>query len=106
MTTLEERAAEMPRLIPSRLAAACALAIAILLPTAAVAPAKSVRANLRVVGKGGKVLAEKTLATGAVTIPTSKSATCFGKGTGGSGKGYKTKAPTALGLLAQASKSV
>lgn len=94
----------MPRLVPFRLGAACGLALILLLATTAAASAKSVRADLLVIGKNNKVLAEKTLSTGAVKIPTSKSATCFGAGTGGSGKAYRTGGPTALGLLAQASK--
>jgi hypothetical protein len=95
----------MPRLIPSRLAAACALALILALSSAALAVAKGTRAELRVVNAAGKSLAEKTLKTGTVTIPTSPKATCLGKGTGGSGKGVKVKGATALGLLAQASKS-
>src|SRR5262249_53116081 len=101
----EERVASMPRIAPFRLAAACALAIALLCSTAAVAAAKGVRADLRVVGAGGKVLAEETLQTGTVKIPTSPKATCLGKGTGGSGKPATVKGPTALGLLAQAARS-
>jgi hypothetical protein len=95
----------MPRLIPFRLVAACGLALILLLSTTAVASAKNVRAHLLVVGKAGKVLAEKTISTGPVAIPTSKAATCFGAGTAGSGKKYPTKSPTALGLLSQAAKS-
>jgi hypothetical protein len=92
-------------LIPFRLGAACGLALILLLSTTAVASATSVRANLLVVGKAGKVLVDKSISSGAVNIPTSKSATCFGAGSGGSGKAYKTGAPTALGLLSQAAKS-
>jgi hypothetical protein len=95
----------MPRLIPFRLVAACALAFALALSTAAVAVAKGVPADLRVVGSGGKVLAEKTLITSTTSVPTSPKATCFGKGTGGSGKAVTVKGPTALGLLAEAAKS-
>ena len=95
----------MPRLIPFRLAAACALALLLLLSTVAVASAKKVEAELRVVGKGGKVLDEETLATGTTKIPTSHKATCFGKGTGGSGKAAKIAGATALGLLGQAAQS-
>src|SRR4051795_11945664 len=68
MTTLEERAASMPTLVPIRLAAACALALLLLLSTAAIASAKKFKADLRVVAKG-KVLAEKTLKTGTSSIP-------------------------------------
>ncbi|HEX3735532.1 MAG TPA: hypothetical protein VHU86_10335 [Solirubrobacterales bacterium] len=72
---------------------------------AASALAKGVSADLRVVGKGGKVLTEQTLSTGTAKITTSKKATCFGAGTGGSGKSVTIKGATALGLLGQASKS-
>lgn len=98
----------MPTLIPSRLAAACALAFALVLAAAAVAaagPAKGVPAELRVVGSGGEVLAERTLKTGTTSVPTSPRATCFGAGTGGSGDPVTIKGATALGLLAQAAKS-
>jgi hypothetical protein len=94
----------MPRLIPFRLAAACALALMLLLSTAALASAK-VPANLRVVGSGGKILAEKALKTGTTSVPTSRKATCFGKDTAGSGKSVTIKGATALGLLGQAAKS-
>lgn len=94
----------MPRLIPFRLAAACALALVVSLLPAAAAVAKGVPAELRVVGKGGKVLSEQTLRTGTVSVKTSRAATCFGAGTGGSGKAAKIKGATAMGLLAQAAK--
>jgi hypothetical protein len=93
----------MPRLIPFRLAAACALAFALVASTAAIAAAK-VPADLRVIG-GGKVLAEETLKTGTTSVPTSRKATCFGKGTAGSGKAATIKGATALGLLGQAAKA-
>jgi hypothetical protein len=93
----------MPRLTPFRLAAACALAFVLSASTAAIAIAK-VPAELRVVG-GGKVLAEETLKTGTTKVPTSPKATCFGKGTAGSGKAATIKGATALGLLGQAAKS-
>jgi hypothetical protein len=92
----------MPRLIQIRLVAACALALALFASTVAMASAKKIEAELRVVGKGGKVLDEETLKTGPTKIPTSKKATCFGRGTGGSGKPVGTSGPTALGLLAGA----
>ena len=95
----------MPRISPSRLAAACALAVVLLISTAAIAAAKGVSADLRVVGAGGKSLAEETLQTGTTKIPTSPKATCLGKGSGGSGKPVTVKGPTALGLLGQAAKS-
>jgi hypothetical protein len=105
MTTLEERVASMPKPISSRLAAACALAIVLLAVVPVTASAKRVSASLRVVGKGGKVLTEKTLRTGTMSIKTSRGANCFGKGTGGSGRSVKVRGATALGLLAQASRS-
>ncbi|MGC1166929.1 MAG: hypothetical protein WA862_12565 [Solirubrobacterales bacterium] len=95
----------MPRLIPIRLAAACALALVLSLSLAASAVAKGVSAELRVVGKGGKVLTEQTLATGTTAIKTSPKANCFGAGTGGSGKSVTVRGATALGLLGQAARS-
>lgn len=93
----------MPRLVPLRLAAACALAFILVISTTAVAVAK-VPAKLRVVG-GGKTLVETALKTGTVSVSTSSKATCFGKGTAGSGKAVTIKGATALGLLGQAAKS-
>jgi hypothetical protein len=97
----------MPRLVPFRLVAACALALILVLGFTAVSAGKgsSPAATLRVVAKDGKQLAQKTLRTHALTAPTSRKATCLGKGTGGSGKGVKLKGATALGLLVQASRS-
>jgi len=98
----------MPRLISFRLLAACALALVVSLAPAAGAVAKAPKgatAELRVVGKGGKVLTEETLQPGTTTIKTSPKANCFGSGTAGSGKSVTIKGPTALGLLGQASKS-
>jgi hypothetical protein len=95
----------MPRLVPFRLAAACALALLIVLSTAALAAAKGTRVELRVVGSGGKVLTEQTLGAKTTSIKTSPKATCLGGGTGGSGKSVKIPGATALGVLGQASKS-
>jgi hypothetical protein len=95
----------MPRLIPLRLVATCALALIVSLSLAASAVAKSVSADLRVVGKGGKILSEQTLSTGTTAIKTSKQAKCFGPANAGSGKSVTVKGATAMGLLAQASKS-
>lgn len=92
----------MPKLVPSRLASACALALLLVLAPAATA---KVPAELRVVGSGGKALAEQELRTGTVSVPTSPKATCFGKGSGGSGDAVKVPGATALGLLAQAAKT-
>jgi hypothetical protein len=95
----------MPRLISFRLAAACALALLLTLVLAAGAAAKGFPAQLRVVGAGGKVLAEKTVTTATTSVKTSPKATCFGAGTGGSGDPVSIKGNTAMGLLARASKS-
>jgi len=94
----------MPRLVPSRLAAVCALALILVLSTAATAMAKGPLAELRVVGTGGKVLAEDSFGAMTATIKTSPKATCFGAGTGGSGDSVTINGPTALGMLIQASK--
>ncbi len=93
----------MPRLVPFRLVGACALALLLIVVSAATATAKT-PVDLRVV-VGGKILAEESLKTGTVSVPTSPKATCFGKGTGGSGKAKTIKGATALGLLGQAAKS-
>ena len=58
----------MPRIVPFRLAAACALALLLFVSTTAVASAKKVEADLRVVAKG-KVIAEETLKTGTTSDP-------------------------------------
>lgn len=95
----------MPRLVPSRLAAACALALIAVLSISATAVAKGPLVDLRVVGSGGKLLAEKTVGAGPVSVGTSPKADCFGPGTGGSGDAASVKAPTAMSALAAASKS-
>jgi hypothetical protein len=95
----------MPRLFSTRLLAVCALALALSICLTATALAKGVSADLRVVGKGGKVLSEQTLSTGTTTIKASKKANCFGPGTAGSGKPVTIKGATALGLLGQAAQS-
>jgi hypothetical protein len=97
----------MPRLIQNRPVAACALALALSLSisagaTASVLPPK----NLRVVGTGGKTLAEATVSTATTRVKTSPKATCFGAGTGGSGKSVSIAGNTAMGLLARGSKSI
>ncbi len=96
----------MPRLIPFRLAAACALALILSLPLTASAAAKGFSADLRVVGSSGKLLAEKTQTTATTAVKTSPKATCFGPGSGGSGDTVSIPGNTAMGLLARASKSV
>jgi hypothetical protein len=94
----------MPRLVPIRLAAACALALASLLSFAAIAAAKGPVVDLRVVGTAGKLLAEDSFGAGTAAVKTSPKATCFGAGTGGSGKSVTIKGATALGTLIQAAK--
>lgn len=94
----------MPRLVPYRLAAACALALLLTLSLAAGVAAKGPIAELRVVGKGGKVLAEDSFGAFTQTVRTSPKATCFGPGTGGSGKEVTIKGPTALGMLIAAAR--
>ncbi len=96
----------MPRITPFRLAAACTLALSITLALAAGAAAAGFKAELRVVGSGGKVLAERPIATATTRVKTSPKATCFGKGTGGSGGPVSIRGNTAMGLLARASKTV
>ena len=96
----------MPRIIPFRLAAACVLALSLTLVFAASAAGKGPVADLRVVGAGGKVLAEKTVASANVSVKTSPKATCFGPGSGGSGDMVQLKANTAMGLLAAGAKTI
>lgn len=94
----------MPRLVSFRLAAACALALLVVLSTAAFAVAKGTRVDLRVVGKGGRALSEQFVNARTTSVKTSPKATCLGAGTGGSGKTLQLKGATALGALVQASK--
>lgn len=94
----------MPRITPFRPAAACLLALLLTLAFAAGASGAGFKANLRVVGAGGKVLAEHDVATATTSVKTSPKATCFGAGTGGSGKSVTIKGNTAMGLLARGSK--
>lgn len=94
----------MPRFVSFRPAAACALALLIVLCIASTAAAKAPRVDLRVVGSGGKTLSEQFIGARTTSIKTSPKATCLGKGTGGSGKSVQVKGATALGVLGQASK--
>lgn len=94
----------MPRLIPSRLAAFCALVLVLVLSMAASVVAKGPVAEIRVVGKGDKVLAEDAFGAFTQTVKTSPKATCFGPGTGGSGDEVTIKGPTALGMLIAAAR--
>jgi hypothetical protein len=95
----------MPRITLKRLVGACALVLALSLSTAAGAPAKGFSVDLRVVGAKGKVLSEAPVATATTSVKTSPQATCFGKGTGGSGKSVSIAGNTAMGALAAAAKS-
>jgi len=103
MTTLEERVALMPRLVPFRLALISVVACLFLF-SAATALAGGPAVSLRVVGAHGKVLSERGVRASATWLKTSRKATCLGAGTGGSGKSVKVKGGTALGALARASK--
>jgi len=94
----------MPRLVPFRLLAACALTLMLLLSVSASASAKGTRVSLRVVGSGGKTLSEQFIGARTTSIKTSPKATCLGGGTGGSGKSVPVKGATALSALALASK--
>lgn len=100
----------MPRLVPFRLVAACALALALSVATAVGAngasgsAGKGVPVELRVVGKG-KILTEEDLRTTTIAVKTSPQANCFGPGTAGSGKSVTVRGATALGALAQAAKT-
>jgi hypothetical protein len=95
----------MPIPMQLRTAAVCALVLCLTAAFAASASAKSVTATLRVVGAGKEVLAEKEVKTSDISVKTSKAATCFGSGTGGSGKAVSVPGNTALGLLAFGAKS-
>ena len=95
----------MPIHVPFRLAAACALALVSMLVLSATAVAKGPIADIRVVGANGKQLAEDSFGVfGDVSIKTSAKATCFGPGTGGSGKSVSAKGATALGMLLRAAQ--
>ncbi|HEX4730802.1 MAG TPA: hypothetical protein VH299_06010 [Solirubrobacterales bacterium] len=87
-----------------RTVGACALVLCVSLAVAASASATT--ATLRVVGTGNKVLAEQLVKTSNISVKTSPKATCFGSGTGGSGKPVALKGNTALGLLADGAKTI
>jgi hypothetical protein len=86
-----------------RSVAVCALVLLAALALAASAAATT--ATLRVVGAGNKVLAEQLVKSPRVSVKTSPQATCFGAGTGGSGKPMSLGGNTALGLLANGAKT-
>lgn len=94
----------MPRLVPTRLVAACVLALLLSLSVTALAAAKGTRVSLRVVGSGGKALSEQFISAKTTSVKTSPQATCLGGGTGGSGKSVQVKGANALSALVLASK--
>jgi len=97
----------MPRLIPFRPAAACALALVLVLSFAAGAAAKRPVAQLRVLGGAGRLLAERPLGlVGRLPVKTSPRADCFGAGTGGSGDVAQVKGATPLGMLLRGSRRI
>jgi hypothetical protein len=87
-----------------RTVGACALVVCLALVTAVSASATT--ATLRVVGKGNVVLAEGPVKTSTISVKTSRQATCFGAGTGGSGRKVAVKGNTALALLANGAKTI
>jgi hypothetical protein len=96
----------MPRITTFRLAAVCALALSLTFVFTALAAAKGPLAELRVVGSGGKVLAEKPVTMADTSVKTSPQATCFGPGSGGSGDDAQLQGTTAMGLLASGAKTI
>jgi hypothetical protein len=94
----------MPRPMQLRNVGACALIVCAAL--AVTASASATTATLRVVGKGNVVLAEEPVKTANVSVKTDPKASCFGAGTGGSGKSVKLQGNTALGLLADGTKTI
>jgi hypothetical protein len=96
----------MPRSNSFRLVLACALVLSMTLVFTALAVAKGLQADLRVVGSGSKVLAEETVSSADVSIASSPKATCFGPGSGGSGNQLQLKGNTAMGLLASGAKTI
>jgi hypothetical protein len=96
----------MPRSTPIRLAVVCALALSLTFVLTAVAAAKGPLAELRVVGSGGKVLAEKPVAMADTSVKSSPKATCFGSDNAGSGDPVQLKGGTAMGLLASGARTI
>jgi hypothetical protein len=94
----------MPRTMKLRTVAVCALVLCLAL--AVTASASATTATLRVVGKGNVVLAEQLVKTSNTSVKSSPKATCFGAGTGGSGKPVSLQGNTALGLLADGAKTI
>src|SRR5918996_3988016 len=88
---------------PARLTFACAAALLMIVPANAGAKAKTVPADLRVVGPTGQSLAQLVQYTGSVKVDTDPNAVCFGPDTGGSGAPVRLPGATALGLVQDAS---
>ncbi|HEX3736980.1 MAG TPA: hypothetical protein VHV53_05500 [Solirubrobacterales bacterium] len=82
----------------------CALALC--LGAVFAASAAATTATLRVVGAGNQVLAEQLVKSSNISVKASPKATCFGAGTGGSGKAVALKGDTALALLAAGAKTI
>lgn len=82
--------------------AAALAALLCLLP--ALASAKSIPADVKVVDPTAKdpILAQHTQYTDSVSVATSPDADCFGEGTGGSGAEVDIPGPTALGAVEDA----
>ena len=96
----------MPRLIPFRLAAACALALALsLVHRRGRGRPRASPPSCAWSARAARCSPKRPSAPAPTSVKTSPKATCFGAGTGGSGKSVTIKGATALGLLAQAAKS-
>lgn len=91
-----------PRPTVPALLGACALALALATTVTVPAQARSTAAAIRVVDAGGHTLAEGTQLTGPVSLRSSRKASCFGPGTGGSGRKASIPAASALAQLANA----
>jgi hypothetical protein len=96
----------MPKVMQLRTVGACALVLCLVAAFSASASAAGFKATLRVVGAGNKVIAEELVKTSDISVKTSSKATCFGSGTGGSGKAVAVPGNTALGLLAEGAKTI
>jgi len=96
----------MPKFSRTRMVALCAVASSVVLcSVAAQASAGTVPVDLRVLTISGRVLADQRQYTDATAVRTDPGATCFGTGTGGSGRSVPVPGATALGVLRDASES-
>jgi hypothetical protein len=101
----------MPHRSLRRSVAVAALALLSIPVAASAAQTKpvpaTVGAHLRVLDPSQSISAtEATVYSSSTNLPTSKHATCFGPGTGGSGHSIALKGATALGLVQSASKEI